>query len=90
MIIRCLFITLPVGLHNGIIAAEDLRHACHELEISPEHLSVLLIVSVHRLLQKVTVSVNARAPLMIDTRLKLAAQYVFQSDTYKVQHPITL
>lgn len=83
------FITLPVGLENGIIAAEDLLRASTELGIQADNLAVLLIASVHRAPDKVTISVNARAPLLIDASLRLAAQYVFQTDKYKVQHYIT-
>lgn len=83
------FITLPVGLTNGIIAAEDLTAACKDLGIKMENLVALLIVSVHRSPDRVSISVNARAPLLIDSGLMLAAQYVFQTDKYKVQHYIT-
>jgi len=83
------FITLPVGLYNGIITTEDLTFACKELGILPDNLLVLLMVSVHRTPTKVSISVNARAPLMVDSSLRLAAQYVFQTDKYKVQHYIT-
>ncbi|HEU5046978.1 MAG TPA: flagellar assembly protein FliW [Rickettsiales bacterium] len=83
------FITFPIGLENGIIAAEDLLRASTELGIQPDNLAVLLIASVHRSPEKVTISVNARAPLLIDASLRLAAQYVFQTDKYKVQHYIT-
>lgn len=83
------FITLPVALNNGIIAAEDLLAAAEELGINPDKLSIVLIVSVHRSPDKVAISVNARAPLLIDVSLRLAAQYVFSTDKYKVQHYIT-
>jgi flagellar assembly factor FliW len=49
----------------------------------------LLMVSVHRTPGKTVLTVNARAPLLIDSQLRLAAQYVFQSDRYDVQHVIT-
>ena len=83
------FITLPLDLQNGIIAAEDLSQACKELNISVENLAILLIVSVHRGAQKVSLSVNARAPILIDSSMRLAAQHVFQTEKYKVQHYIT-
>jgi flagellar assembly factor FliW len=83
------FITLPLDLQNGIIAAEDLSQACKELNIKVESLAILLIVSVHRSPQKVSLSVNARAPILIDSSMRLAAQHVFQSEKYKVQHYIT-
>jgi len=83
------FITLPINLQNDIIMAEDLTHACAELKIAPENLVTLLIVSVQRLPGKTVISANARAPLLIDTSMRLAAQYVFPTDRYQVQHLIT-
>lgn len=84
------FITLPLAVtsHNGIIAPEDIKLACADLGIRPENLMVLLVTSVHRSPENVTISVNARAPLLIDTSLKLAAQYVFHNEKYSVQHYI--
>ena len=80
------FITLPLSFENEIIGAEDLFAACNELEMNIEHLAVLLIVSVHRSPSKVSLSVNARAPLLIDSKMRMAAQYVFLNDKYQVQH----
>jgi len=82
------FITLPLDLQNGILTAEDLAVASREVGILPENLAILLIVSVHRNPEKVTLSVNARAPVLIDSAARVAVQHVFQSDKYKVQHII--
>lgn len=83
------FITLPIGIQNDLVLAEDITAACRELEIDVNHLALLLIVSVHRAPGKVTLSVNARAPIFINSNMRLAAQHVFQSDKYLVQQPIT-
>ncbi len=83
------FITLPLDVENAIITKDDLTHACKDLDIPVTELAVLLIVSVHRSATSVTLSVNARAPLLIDAKRKLAAQYVFPHDRYKVQHTIS-
>jgi flagellar assembly factor FliW len=80
------FITLPLDLKNGIIAYEDLSTACRDLQISEANVAVLLITTVHRGLDQVKLSVNTRAPLLIDAQRKVGAQYVFQQDSYKVQH----
>jgi flagellar assembly factor FliW len=82
------FIALPVEINNAIFAMEDIITACDDLGIPVQDAALLLIVSVHRAATGVTLSVNARAPLLIDTRKGLAAQYVFTSDKYKVQHAI--
>jgi flagellar assembly factor FliW len=83
------FITLPLTLQNGIISENDMSFACREAGISIENVAILLIVSVHRSPQKVSLSVNARAPLLVDSAMRIGVQYVFQSDKYKVQHFIT-
>lgn len=80
------FITLPVALENPIIVAADIQGVARELQISEANLGMLLIVSVHRQPGQVKLSVNARAPIFIDTQQKLGVQYVFQHDRYNVQH----
>jgi len=80
------FITLPIDYANTIISAADLRGAAQDLQIADDNLVILLVVSVHRSPDKVRLSVNARAPLIIDVKHKFGMQYVFQNDAYKVQH----
>ncbi len=80
------FITLPINMENAIVAASDIKAACADLQIAEANLAMLLMVSVHRYPDQVRLSVNARAPIMIDAERKLAVQYVFQNDAYKVQH----
>lgn len=80
------FITLPLDAQNAIIKQDDLKAACRELRFDEKNLAPLLIVSVHRNLDGVKLSVNARAPLLIDAGQKAGVQYVFQQDCYKVQH----
>lgn len=84
------FITLPLDLNNNtIIKADDVRVACREMQIAENNLALLLIVSVHRGVDQVKLSVNARAPLIVDVDRKVGAQYVFQQDQYKVQHMLS-
>lgn len=82
------FISLPIALDNAIIARNDLLAGVRELGIPEEALAVLLIVCVHRGPESTRLSVNARAPLFIDTRRKTGAQHVFTHDNYRVQHYI--
>jgi len=80
------FITLPLPMENTIIGIEDLRTACNDLRIPEEHAAVLLIVNVLRSPDKVRLAVNARAPLMINVEQRTGEQYVFQHDSYSLQH----
>lgn len=83
------FITLPVDIDNPIIDVEDIRQGCKDLDIKEDNLAMLLIVSVHRTASAVRLSVNARAPLMLDATRRVATQYVFHNSKYRVQHFIT-
>lgn len=83
------FITLPVEVNNGIIAREDLMQAAGDLAIPEEHLGVLLIVSVHREVNGVRLSVNARAPVLMHATKRAAYQYVFASSKYNIRHMIS-
>lgn len=80
------FITLPLDAQNPIIAGKDISDACRDLQIDEKNLAMLLIVSVHRMPDQVKLSVNARAPIMIDAQRRIGVQHVFASDEYKVQH----
>jgi flagellar assembly factor FliW len=80
------FITLPLDLQNPIIAADDLRSAGHEMQITEAHMAILLVVSVHRSPDQVRLSVNARAPLLLDASRKTGVQYVIPREIYKIQH----
>jgi flagellar assembly factor FliW len=83
------FIALPLEIHNAILSLDDIRAACNELQIAEANLAMLLIVSVHRSPGQVKLSVNARAPLLVDVERRVGIQHVFQSDSYKVQHMLS-
>lgn len=80
------FVTLPLALDNDIIARDDIEHACRDMEIPIKDVAVVLIASIHRTVEGVTLSVNARAPVFIDATRRAGAQYVFTSSKYQVQH----
>lgn len=80
------FITLPVDLNNNIIEQKDLSGACTDMQMNPQEVAILLIVNVHRSLDDVRLSVNARAPLILEANSKVGVQYVFPNERYSVQH----
>lgn len=80
------FITLPLDFNNSMIEADDLRAACRDLQIEESDVAILLIVLVHRGLDQVRLSVNLRAPILVDAKRRKGSQYVFIQDHYKVQH----
>lgn len=82
------FITLPIQVNNEIIAANDLQEAANDLGIKMQDLSLLLVVSVHRDVDHVKLSVNARAPIFIDVRKRTAEQIVLRNSNYQVRHMV--
>ena len=84
-------LSLPCRLTETLSSARMISaKAAQDLKVLVENLVVLFVVSVHRIPGAVTLSVNARAPLLIDSVARVAVQYVFQADKYKVQQPIIL
>jgi len=83
------FIVLPIAIENSIVRADDLRHACRDMAMREEDALPLLIVCVHHEGAVSRLSVNARAPVLLDTRRKTGMQFVFPHDYYNVQHYIS-
>jgi len=73
-------------VENEMIETPDIDEACEILGIEKKSLALLLIVSVHRKTTSVSLSVNARAPLFIDSDNKAAAQFVLPNSKYLIRH----
>lgn len=83
------FVVLPAELHNTFIDLADIEEACQLLGIETTNLALLLIVSVHRKSDGASLSVNARAPIFLDTEQKLAAQFVLPNSKYQIRQFIS-
>jgi flagellar assembly factor FliW len=83
------FITLPIDLDNPIIERADIEEGCRDLGIPTDELALLLIVSVHRDVNQVRLSANARAPLFMHANKRYAEQYVLRNNKYVVRHMIS-
>jgi flagellar assembly factor FliW len=92
MLLQCLtdvnlsFLVLPLTDGNGPIAPEDIDAARKELNISPENLAVVMIVSIRRVDADTQVSVNLRAPVLMDAGRRTGAQVVLTNGSYPVRH----
>jgi flagellar assembly factor FliW len=84
------FITLPVNIDNEFITRADIEEGCKDLGFTLEHITLLLIVSVHRDTDGIRLSVNARAPLICDVTRRVADQCVLRNNHYDVRHPLTI
>lgn len=84
------FITLPLDLINPIIDRVDLEQAARDIDIAPDDLAVLLVVTVHREAGAAKLSVNARAPVLMQVSRRIATQYVFSNTKYLIRQPLSL
>ncbi|MBI1275719.1 hypothetical protein GC177_07080 [bacterium] len=83
------FMVLPVELTNEFIEKEDIIEACKTLDIAQADAAVVLVVTIHRRVNSVSLSVNTRAPIFIDTAKLTAAQYVLPNNIYEIRQMIS-
>jgi flagellar assembly factor FliW len=82
------FIVLPYEPADALIAEADLDAALSDLGIGREDAATLLIVSIRKSDEKAIVSVNLRAPVIIDVKRRMAWQYVLANPEYSVRHTL--
>lgn len=83
------FIVAPLNMESDTIAAADVDQACEALSIAPEDAAVLLIVATRKVGADTQVSVNLRAPIIVDMRSRTGWQYVLNNSRYPVRHVLT-
>lgn len=82
------FMVVPSLANNNIIQSKDLEDACNVLNIEQKSLLILFIARMWAEGGSTKVSINAKAPLLIDIDSKTGTQYVLQNPTYEVRHVI--
>lgn len=80
------FLVAPLASDSQAIDPVDVEEACETLSIAREDLAILLIVTVRRDDDGSHVSVNLRAPVLVDTRQRVARQYVLPNNKYEIRH----
>lgn len=83
------FLTLPLSLERGIIDVADLATARRDLGIASEDFAAIVIVSIRNVGGTARTSVNLRAPVFLDARLRTGWQYVMANGAYQVRHLLT-
>lgn len=79
------FIVFPPSLDNGLIDRADIEAAGKAVGIPFENLVVLLLVTVRRQQESNSLSVNLRAPVLINPVELEGVQYVLPSEKYPVR-----
>lgn len=82
------FLVLPASNLADAIQQSDIDEAFDALSIPRESGAALMIVTVRKHEEKVTLSVNLRAPVLIDTKTRKAVQYVLANSAYSIRHEL--
>jgi flagellar assembly factor FliW len=82
------FIVLPYKPSDALIAEADLAAAYEALGVTPAEGATLLIVSIRKMGEVASVSVNLRAPLIVDAGRRLGWQHVLPNPEYSVRHTL--
>ena len=82
------FIVAPANMESGIIDEADVQTACRSLGVAEGSVAVLLVVATRKIGAATQVSVNLRAPVILDLNNQTAWQYVLPNNRYPVRHVI--
>jgi flagellar assembly factor FliW len=90
------FVILPLGdieTASSMIEKSDIIQCSEKNNLPLEDILILLITSVHNCsdgpVNQVKVSVNTRAPLIIDSRNRLGIQHILSNEKYLIQQFIS-
>lgn len=87
---RVSFIVLPTAAEAAPIDPQDLIDACQTMNMNPADLVLLFIITIRSAGPGagITMSINHRAPVLIDSVTRTGRQYVLSNNKYPVQHQI--
>jgi flagellar assembly factor FliW len=81
------FVVAAFNPESGLIAPADIEQGCADSGFAGEDAAVLLILTVRQEGGKIAMSVNLRAPIVIDTNRRVARQIVLANPAYSIRHP---
>lgn len=80
------FVVLPVANENSFIEKQDIEEIATIMTTNVDDIALALVASTHVAPEGKLISVNVRAPIVINTKEKAAAQYVFSHSKYEIRH----
>lgn len=80
------FLVLPLEFLPNVIASADLDEVIEALSIEAGYAAFLLVVTVRKTDDGAQLSVNLRAPVVVDTADRRGRQVVFSNSAYSVRH----
>jgi flagellar assembly factor FliW len=81
---------IPVGYENKLISKEDMDECLETIEVDRENFLMLFISTSKKLADgSFEVSINSKAPIVMDVNLKVGIQYIFTSNKYSTNQIIS-
>ena len=82
------FLVLPLAALPDHIHEDDVTDVLEALSIKRENSLILLIVTVRKAEDTTSLTVNLRAPIVIDAEARRAYQYVMSNSAYPIQQEL--
>ncbi len=82
------FLVLPVHLDGQTILDTDVDEACATVGVHREDAAFLLLVTLRKEDEGISVSTNVRAPIILDTSSQVARQYVLPNTDYPIRQTL--
>jgi flagellar assembly factor FliW len=82
------FLVLPLQPGVNTVTPEDAHEACAALAIPDEDADFFTIVTLRKADTGIAVSVNLRAPIIVDCKSHIARQHVLANPRYPVRQPL--
>jgi len=84
----CAFLVLPQSLQTPLLLEEDLKEITTTLGIAPSTLNLYYIATLHKQNGLPSITLNQKAPLVLDETRKLGWQYILSNPLYKIDLPL--
>jgi len=80
---------LPTAYENTFIDAADMKECLDTVEVKKENFAMMFILSSHKNPDgSFKLYINTKAPIVMDTSLKMAVQFVFTNNKYSVSQAL--
>lgn len=82
------FIVLPYAAEGSLLADKDITEVTEKFQIKKEDLALLFIITIRSTGENMKVTMNLRAPVVVDTKSRTGRQYILSDQSYSVQHEL--
>lgn len=83
------FIVFPTTIENALLDKVDIEGICQQFSIPNSHVVLLHIATIRDDgTGNTNMSLNLKAPIIVDAGKQTAVQYVLPSNKYAIQHPV--